>query len=182
MTIDFACPHCGWTATLGSEYAGQSGRCPRCSNAIAIPPLDRGAAPVGRSCDSHGPKSPWRLVTAVFLHPLPCALAGLHLLVMLIWVPLALATVNTEAAPLGAGLIAWIDSLAVAVCDWDWLEAFVPAYPWSIVWVICLAAIFGTVQWYAIGAFLVIGFRACRFLRRSLFPNATDECLEQWRP
>jgi hypothetical protein len=182
MMSDFACPHCGWTATLGSEYAGQSGRCPRCGNAIAIPPLDRRATAVGQTSDSDGAKSPRQLFAAVLLHPFPSALAGLHLLVMLIWVPLALATVNTEAAPLGAGLIARIDSLAVALCDWDWLEAFLPAYPWSIVWVICLAAIFGTVQWYAIGVFLVIGFRACRFLRRLLFPNATDECLEQSRP
>jgi hypothetical protein len=97
---------------------------------------------------------------------------------MFIWVPLAIATINTEAAPLGAGLIAWIDWLAVDVCSLGWLETFFPAYPQSIVWIICLMAIFGTLQWYAIGVLSVVGFRVCEFLRRLLLLSETDECLE----
>lgn len=178
MAIDFTCRHCGWAAVLHCGYAGQSGRCPRCGNAIAIPPLNGRVTRFGQSCEGGEPRLRRQFIAPIFLHALPCALAGLHLIVMSIWVPLAIATINAEAAPFGAGLIAWIDWLAVAVISFGWLETFIPAHPRSIVWVICLMAIFGTLQWYAIGMFAVIGFRVCRFLRRLLSLNETDECLD----
>lgn len=51
MAVEFTCSHCGWTARLDSQYAGQSGRCPDCQSAILIPGMASDATALALGAD-----------------------------------------------------------------------------------------------------------------------------------
>ena len=113
----------------------------------------------------------WESFARIILHPFPCALVGFHWIIMSIWIPIAVATTNTETAPLGLELIAWINSIGIAACDY-WPGPPVFKYPWSVVGI---PLICGTLQWYVIGLLPIIAFRLCQRFWQGLIPSTTDE-------